>query len=354
MKKVIGFTKARWLTYSISALLIIGMFVFTFVVNKGFTAGIDFEPGVAVQVGIDKSVSAPIDAVRATLDGAMSHVSVQNFGATDSQSFNIRIRAYEDRPDYANEIANKITSLLGQKFGAEKIVLLAKTSVGPRFSATLFQQAFLLVAAALVLIGIYIWIRFRLGFALAAVVSTVHNILFMVGFIGLVRMEITSSTVAAVLTIVGYCLNDTIVVFDRIRENEKTMADHKLAFIYDSSISQTLSRTIVTAFTVFLAVFSIYFFTHGEIKDFALVMMLGVIVGTYSSIFIASPVLLDYRTSETRRKKIREAKIGGKPLDIIRDNVDGEEATISSGSGEVDADALAEDLRRARNEKKKF
>ena len=110
MKKVIGFTRARGLTYSISALLIIGMLVFTFVVNKGFTAGIDFEPGVAVQVSIDKSVVAPIDAVRTTLDSAMQHVSVQNFGATDSQSFNVRIRAYEDRPDYANEMAKKITS----------------------------------------------------------------------------------------------------------------------------------------------------------------------------------------------------------------------------------------------------
>ena len=203
-------------------------------------------------------------------------------------------------------------------------------------------------------LGLFIWIRFRLGFATAAVISTVHNVLFMVGFIGMIRMEVTSATEAAVLTIVGYCLNDTIVVFDRIRENEKVMADHKIAFIYDSSITQTLSRTIVTAFTVLLAVSAIYFFTLGEIKDFAAIMLVGVVVGTYSSIFIASPVLLDWRTRETRRKKIRDARIGGKPMDIVRDNVDSDDATISSGSGEVDADALAEELRRTRTEKKKF
>lgn len=353
MNRVIHFTKIRLVTYTISTVLIIGMFLVTFLVNGGFTAGIDFEPGVAVQVSVDKSVDAPIDAVRSTLEASMQHVSVQNFGTAELKGFNIRIRAYEDRPEYATEIANKITGLLGGKFGADKVTLLSKTSVGPRFSASLFQQAFILVASALVLIGVYIWIRFRLGFAMAAVVSTIHNVAFMIGFIGLTKMEITSSTVAAVLTIVGYCLNDTIVVFDRIRENEKVMADQKLGTIYDTSITQTLSRTIVTAFTVLLAVFAIYIFTHGEIKDFAEVMLLGVVVGTYSSIFIASPVLLDYRTAETKRRKLRDAKIGGKPMEQVRESVESGDVSIAS-AGEVDADAVAEELRRQRNEKKKF
>jgi preprotein translocase subunit SecF len=210
------------------------------------------------------------------------------------------------------------------------------------------------VGLSLVLIGIYIWIRFRFGFAVGAVVSTLHNVLFLIGFIGVTRMEFTSTTIAGILTIVGYCLNDTIVVFDRIRENEKTMADQKLGFVYDTSISQILSRSIVVAFAVLLATVSILAFTSGEIKDFALVLTVGVVVGTYSSIFIASPVLLDYRSAEIKRRKKKEAKLGGKPQEVVEHAADGEQSAAIGKAGEVDADALAEDLRRERQEKKKF
>ncbi len=353
MKRVIGFTSIRKITYSISAVVIVAMLAVTFFVFKGFTLGIDFEPGVAIQVGIDKSVQAPINDVRASL-ADMPHVQVQNFGGTESQDFNIRVKAYEDTPSYAQDTASKIKGSLGAKFGADKITILGSRSIGPRFSATLTQQAALLVGLSLVLIGIYIWIRFRLGFAVGAVVSTLHNVLFLIGFIGVTRMEFTSTTIAAILTIVGYCLNDTIVVFDRIRENEKVMADQKLGFVYDSSISQILSRSIVVAFAVLLAAVSILAFTSGEIKDFASVLIVGVIIGTYSSIFIASPVLLDYRTSEIQRRKRKEAKLGGKPLDAIKAAGEGEQAASSGGMSEVDADAVAESLRRERQEKKKF
>lgn len=353
MKSVIGFTKVRAVTYSVSAVAIVAMLAVTFFGFKGFQLGIDFEPGVAVQVAVDKSISAHIDQVRAAL-ADMPHVQVQGFGSADSQQFNVRVRAYEDTPGYAQDTARKIQGNLGSKFGTEKVSVLASTSVGPRFSATLTQQAALLVGLSLVLIGIYIWIRFRFGFAVGAVVSTLHNVLFLIGFIGVVRMEFTSTTIAAILTIVGYCLNDTIVVFDRIRENEKVMADQKLGFVYDSSISQILSRSIVVAFAVLLATVSILAFTSGEIKDFALVLTVGVIVGTYSSIFIASPVLLDYRTAEIKRRKKKEAKMGGKPQEAVQAAADGEQTAAVGHVGEVDADALAEELRRARQEKKKF
>jgi preprotein translocase subunit SecF len=358
MKRVIGFTKIRKITYLASSAVIVALFLVTFLVNGGFTLGIDFEPGVAIQVAVDKSVSAPIGDVRKALE-EMPHVQVQNFGGADSQEYNVRIRAYEETQGYADKVTADIKAKLIAKFGDGKVKAgagdnLSSTVVGPRFSSSLTQQAFLLVGLSLVLIGIYIWIRFRLGFAVGAVASTIHNVLFLVGFIGATKMAVTSNTIAAVLTIVGYCLNDTIVVFDRIRENEKLMADQKLGFVFDSSISQILSRTIVVAFAVLLADVSIFVFTSGEIKDFAAVLLVGVIVGTYSSIFIASPTLLDWRTAEIKRKKKREAKLGGKPMEAVEATMDGEEVAAHGDQGEIDAEAVADELRRQRQEKKKF
>jgi len=353
MKGAIGFTKARTLTYPLSFVVIVAMFVVTFVVHGGYNLGLDFQPGASVQILINSGDSS-IENVREALAN-LDNPQIQSFSSEEGTGYEIRVRNPENIADFGTITEKQIRADLTKVFPASSLKIgstdgLSTNQVGARFSATLATQAIWLVALALVFIMFYIWIRFRLGFAIAAIVATVHDTLFLVGFIGLVQMEVTSATIAAVLTIIGYSLNDTIVVFDRIRENEKTMSDHKLSFIYDSSITSTLSRTMVTSLTTLIAVVSIVIFTQGEIRDFALALIVGIVVGTYSSIFIASPVLLDWRSGENKRKKKKEAKLGGKLQTQAKVEFDGE---TSVNSKDVDAEALAEEIRRQRAEKKK-
>lgn len=355
MNRVIGFTKARAVTYTVSLVLLVAMFVVTFV-RGGFNLGIDFQPGVSIQARIDTGKPATIEDVKAALSSLPS-VQVQALGAPAEQQYTIRVHAYKEDQEYATQITRQIKQLLGDKLGISNVLVgsedkLATTIVGPRFAQSLVNQAFLLVGLALVIILIYIWVRFRIGYAFAAIIATVHVLVFMVGFIGLFQIEVSSAIIAAVLTVIGYSLNDTVVVFDRIRDNEKIMADQKLGFTFDSAITQTLSRTIVTSLTVFIAVLAIFLFTKGEIHDFATAFMVGVIVSTYSSIFIASPILLDIRNGQNRRKRIKEAKAVGTPRAAIQEALDAEQP-VSVNAAEIDADAVARQIRRERQDKGK-
>jgi len=315
----------------------------------GFNLGVDFQPGVSVtvQIAADKA-KADIEQVRKALAGQES-LQVQVSGDPAVQQFILRVRQFKEATNYAAEISRELNTKLDAAFGAGATTILGSNSVGPRFSQSLTQQAFLLVSIALVLISIYIVIRFRLGYAIGAMVATIHDTVFMIAFIGVTQMEITSATIAAILTIIGYSLNDTIVVFDRIRENEKTMAEHKLSYIIDRSVTDTLSRTIMTSFTTLIAVVAIAIFTTGEIKDFAMALIVGIVVGTYSSIFIASPVLLEWRAGESRRRRGRAAigSVAG------AEKLSSDEETPNDPT-EVDADAIADQLRKQRQDRKKF
>ena len=150
----------------------------------------------------------------------------------------------------------------------------------------------LLVCLTFTLVLVYVALRFRLSYAIASIFATIHDIFFVIAFLGTFRIEINSSIIVSILTIIGYSLNDTIIIFDRIRENSKKLTGTSFLNVLNISIKQTLSRTILTSITTFVAVLSIYIFTEGAIKDFSLIFMVGVVVGTYSSIFIASPILL--------------------------------------------------------------
>jgi preprotein translocase subunit SecF len=185
--------------------------------------------------------------------------------------------------------------------------------VGPKFSAALSASAFLLVVVALVLILLYIWFRFKFAYAVSALTALVHDILIMLAFIAVARLEVSTTTIAAVLTIIGYSLNDTIVVFDRIRENTQVMAGSTTERIINKSITQSLSRTIMTSLTTLLAVIPLYIFATGGIKLFALNLIVGIVVGTYSSIFVASPVLMFM----LRRQRIKQAEHLGKDADAV-------------------------------------
>ena len=242
--------------------------------------------------------SVGIDEIREALS-VVGDPQIQIVGSESDQEFLIRLED-DGSDDFSKATAAKILDVLEGRYGSGTVIVKQSDYVGPRFSADLGQSVILLVGLALALILVYIWFRFELAFAVSAIIALAHDVAILIGFIGIFQMEVVTATVAAILTIVGYSLNDTIVVFDRIRENRGLMKDSDIKTVVNTSITQSLSRTLITSVTTLLAVAAIYIFASGQIKDFALAMIVGVVVGTYSSIFIASPVLLGW--INTRRK----------------------------------------------------
>ena len=241
-----------------------------------------------------------IDEIRDVLS-AVGEPQIQVVGSADEQEFLVRLED-DGSKNFSDTVSEKILNLLESEYGSGAVIVKQSDYVGPRFSSDLGRSVILLVGLALALILLYIWIRFELAFAVSAIIALAHDVALMLGFIGITQMEVVTATVAAVLTIVGYSLNDTIVVFDRIRENRQLMRDSDLKTIINTSITQSLSRTLITSVTTLLAVLAIYIFATGQIKDFALAMIVGVVIGTYSSIFIASPVLLGWINARRSRK----------------------------------------------------
>ena len=237
----------------------------------------------------DSSSFITIDAMREALS-SMNVAQVQVVGDDYNQEF--QIRAETESEGAKDELEADIFALLKSQFGDHSVVIKGSDYVGPKFSAALTTSSIILVIVALILIAIYIWVRFKLAYAISALTALAHDVLIMLGFIAVFRLEVSTTTIAAVLTIIGYSLNDTIVVFDRIRENTKGMKGSALSGIINTSITQSLSRTLITSLTTLLAVIPLFIFATGSIKLFALNLIVGIVVGTYSSIFIASPVLL--------------------------------------------------------------
>ena len=308
MTKVIEFSKSTRIAVIISVLLIIGGLVGTFV-QGGFNFGIDFQAGLSQRIQINPNqTQVTIGQVRTSLANVAGvGAEVQVIGPPAEQQFTLRVRDTGAIDNFETVVAGEILTALQSTFGSGVVTVLEQSFIGPRFSADLTTQAISLVVLAFSLILIYLWFRFRFAYAGAAILALVHDVSFMIAFIGLFQLEITSATIAAVLTIVGYSLNDTIVIFDRIRENEAVMGESKLKMIIDGSITQSLSRTFITSITTLIAVLSIYVFTTGQIQDFALALIVGIIVGTYSSIYIASPSFYTIVQALKKRAKNREA-----------------------------------------------
>ena len=247
-----------------------------------------------------------IAEVRAALT-SLGEPLVQVVGNPVHQQFLVRAEDKGKTENFQAAMTQQIKSLLSAKFGADSVVVKQSAYVGPRFSQNLAQQAITLTVLALLLIMVYIWIRFKLSYAVSAMIATIHDPVIMIGFIGVFQLEVNTATIAAVLTIVGYSLNDTIVVLDRIRENRGLMRETDLRTVIDTSVTQVLHRTIVTSFTTFLAVIAILVFTTGSIQEFSLNMVVGIVIGTYSSIFVAAQILLLWENARDKRKRIRDA-----------------------------------------------
>jgi len=259
---------------------------------KGLNFGVDFKGGTLIELrATDKQIT--ISQVRQSfLNMNLGDVTVKEFGKNND--FLIKFEKKENsNKNLIVQIKEDLTKSLGPGFNFRRV-----ESVGPKVSSELLRSGIIAIGLSLVAMLIYIWIRFEWQFSIGAILALFHDVLLTLGIFSLFSLEINLSIVAAVLTIVGYSMNDTVVIFDRVRENLKKFSNIKIFDLTNISINETLSRTIITSVTTLLALVSIYVFGGEILKGFSLAMILGVIFGTYSSIYIANPILILLNVSQ--------------------------------------------------------
>ena len=269
-------------------LFIISIFFLTF---KGLNYGVDFKGGTLIELRSDNTNYKTEDIRGAFNKLNLDDLSVKKFGAEGDYVIKFK-RSDLNEPDFIKNLKNDLDNYL-EDYSFRRV-----ENVGPKVSAELLQDGVTAIAIALAAMLIYIWFRFEWQFSIGAIVAIFHDVIITLGIFSLLSLEINLSIVAAVLTIVGYSMNDTVVIFDRVRENLKKYADIKIFDLTNLSINETLSRTLITSVTTLLALLSIFFFGGEILKGFSFAMILGVILGTYSSIFIANPVLVYFKVSQ--------------------------------------------------------
>ena len=268
--------------FSIS-LILISIFLLLF---KGLNYGVDFKGGTLIELRATDQQISIFQLRKSFLNMNLGDVNVKEFGKNND--FLIKFEKKEsDNKNLISEIKENLNKSIGPGYNFRRV-----ENVGPKVSAELLKSGVIAICLSLVAMLIYIWIRFEWQFSLGAILALFHDVILTLGVFSLFSFEINLSIVAAVLTIVGYSMNDTVVIFDRVRENLKKFSDIKIFDLTNKSINDTLSRTIITSVTTLLALVSIYIFGGHILKGFSLAMILGVIFGTYSSIYIANPVLI--------------------------------------------------------------
>ena len=262
----------------------------SFLVFKGLNFGIDFKGGTLIELRSTHS-KINVSSLRDNLNQMdLGDVSVKNFGNEDD--FLIKFEN-DKNENIIEEIKISLDKSFGNNFNFRRV-----ENVGPKVSAELLRSGVIAISVALALMIIYIWIRFEWQFSLGAIAALFHDVIVTLGLFSILGLEINLSIIAAVLTIVGYSMNDTVVIYDRVRENLRKYSDIKIFELTNVSINETLSRTLITSITTLLALLSIFFFGGEILKGFSLAMIFGVIFGTYSSIYIANTVLVRLRVSQ--------------------------------------------------------
>ena len=258
---------------------------------KGLNFGVDFKGGTLIELRTtDNEIN--VTTLRKSFNKMnLGDVNVKKFGKDND--YLIKFEKKDIEPNTIEKIKIDLTNLIGDTFNFRRV-----ENVGPKVSSELLKSGMIAILVSLAAMLFYIWIRFEWQFSLGAIFALFHDIIITLGFFSLFSLEINLSIVAAVLTIVGYSMNDTVVIFDRVRENLRKFSDIKIYELTNISINETLSRTIITSVTTLLALLSIYIFGGEILKGFSLAMILGVIFGTYSSIYIANPVLVKLRVSQ--------------------------------------------------------
>jgi len=258
---------------------------------KGLNFGIDFKGGTLIELRTQDNQTNV-----ATLRGVFSKmnlgdVNIKKFG--QDSDYLIKIEKKDTSSNIIELIKEDLTNSIGENFTFRRV-----ENVGPKVSSELLKSGITAILLSLAAMLFYIWIRFEWQFSLGAIIALFHDVLITLGLFSLLNLEINLSIVAAVLTIVGYSMNDTVVIFDRVRENLRKYSDIKIFDLTNRSINETLSRTLITSITTLLALVSIYLFGGEILKGFSLAMIFGVIFGTYSSIYIANPILVKLRVSQ--------------------------------------------------------
>ena len=281
----IKFIEARYFAYVVSTIMILGSIVLFF--TKGLNYGIDFKGGVMIQIQTEKAVNLP--PLRSGLDSlGLGDVSIQTFGAPNALLIRFRGSKSEAKgTKQVDMVKAKIQQLIPGKVDFQQV-----QSIGGKVSKELVTSGILSLLLAMGAVVIYIWFRFEWQFGIAAIVALIHDVSATIGLFSLTGIEFNLSIIAALLTIVGYSLNDTVVVFDRVRENLRKYRKMPLPELLNLSVNDTLTRTIMTSTTTLLALSALLFFGGEVIRGFTAAMIWGIVVGTYSSIYVASPILM--------------------------------------------------------------
>ena len=286
---MINFNKFYKLFNIISLILVIASILLLFF--KGLNFGVDFKGGTLIELRTnDKQVN--ITTLRDSFNNMnLGDVNIKKFG--EENDFLIKIEKKDTSENIIQLIKTDLTKSIGDTYNFRRV-----ENVGPKVSSELLKSGITAIFLSLVAMLFYIWVRFEWQFSLGAIIALFHDVIITLGLFSLLNLEINLSIVAAVLTIVGYSMNDTVVIYDRVRENLKKYSDIKIFELTNKSINETLSRTLITSITTLLALMSIYLFGGEILKGFSLAMIFGVVFGTYSSIYIANPILVKLRVSQ--------------------------------------------------------
>tara|TARA_B100000745_G_scaffold16556_1_gene11918 strand:+ start:577 stop:1485 length:909 start_codon:yes stop_codon:yes gene_type:complete len=252
---------------------------------KGLNFGIDFKGGTLIELRVDSKIIGIADIRSSFSNINLGDLNVKQFGKEGDYLIKFEKKNFDDKNNIKT-IKENVKNKLQTDVNFRRV-----ENVGPKVSAELLNSGLLAIALALGAMLFYIWVRFEWQFSLGSILAIFHDVLITIGLFSLLSLEINLSIVAAVLTIVGYSMNDTVVIYDRIRENLSKFSSSKIEEITNTSINETLSRTIITSLTTLLALISIFVLGGEILRGFALAMIIGVIIGTYSSIFVASPIL---------------------------------------------------------------
>ena len=300
-----SFMAGRRRAYIASAVLI-GIGIASIALRGGLEYGVDFTGGTLVQVEFNEQMNAA-DLRSVVEEAGFAGAAIQSFGG--EREYLVRLQTFEQVAGQGE--VERMLDAFSAAFGEDGYTVLRVEAVGPKVGSELQRKAVLAILMSFVLTLIYLAFRFEWRFGVAAIVATIHDIMVTFGFISLVGIEITLGTVAAILTIVGYSLNDTIVVFDRIRENLRKKRKEPYETTLNRSINETLPRTVLTSGTTLVTLLALFLFGGSVIRPFAMVLILGVLIGTYSSIFVASPALLEIEEYGRRRAKAQRAHAAG-------------------------------------------
>ena len=289
-KKQIAFNKFYKSFNLVSTFLIIISVLLLFF--KGLNYGVDFKGGTLIELRANDSQINIFKLRQSLLNMNLGDVNVKQFG--NENDYLVKFEKKNDNnPNFIQEIKDDLIKSIGSGFNFRRV-----ENVGPKVSAELLKSGIIAIGLSIAAMLFYIWIRFEWQFSLGAILALLHDVIITLGVFSLFSFEINLSIVAAVLTIIGYSMNDTVVIFDRVRENLKKFSDIKIFDLTNISINETLSRTIITSITTLLALLSIYFLGGEILKGFSLAMILGVVFGTYSSIYIANPILVLLKVSQ--------------------------------------------------------